>query len=73
MDENIPKVISRCPFKDCRKKLVLTDYACKCGIIYCCTHRTDIAHNCTYDYKSEYANKLNNNLVKVNGNKIDQL
>jgi len=73
MDENTPKVIARCPFKDCKKKLSLMNYACKCGVVYCPAHVADTVHNCTYDFKAEYQAKLNKNLVKVNGTKVDHL
>ncbi|XP_065053624.1 AN1-type zinc finger protein 4-like [Rhopilema esculentum] len=38
----------------CAKKLGLaTNYQCRCGNIYCATHRYAEAHCCTYDYKGE--------------------
>lgn len=65
------KVIKRCPYKDCKKKLSLTDYSCKCGVVYCPTHRNDIVHNCTFDWEAENKNKLNKNLPLVNGKKLE--
>jgi len=40
-----------CAFENCNKKLKITDYPCKCGIIYCKFHRDPLIHNCSYDYK----------------------
>ena len=44
--------MSKCPFKSCKNKLLLTDYPCKCGVAYCSKHRHAEEHSCTYDYKS---------------------
>ena len=50
------KRIKRCNFCDkdssCRVKLKLTDYPCRCGLIFCSKHRHK--HNCSFDYKGDY-------------------
>jgi hypothetical protein len=43
----------RCCAEECKKKLGLTDFACKCGKWHCSLHRASEAHACTYDYKSD--------------------
>jgi hypothetical protein len=73
MSDTPVKVIKRCPFKDCKKKLVLTDYSCKCGIVYCSAHRNDTVHDCPFDWKSENHDKLNKNMPLVNGKKFDTI
>ena len=62
-----------CAFENCNKKLKLTDYPCKCGIIYCKFHRDPLIHNCSYDYKenSLKQNKIDNLLCKAN--KIEKI
>lgn len=35
----------------CSKKLGLTGLECKCGFIYCTTHRLPDTHCCTWDFK----------------------
>ena len=40
-----------CAFENCTKKIKITDYPCKCGVIYCKFHRDPLIHNCSYDYK----------------------
>lgn len=42
---------------------------CRCGNIYCMTHRID--HKCAFDYKKDY--ELNNKLAKVDGEKINRI
>jgi len=36
----------------CRKKVGLTAVPCRCGYVYCVTHRMAADHNCDFDYKS---------------------
>jgi len=42
---------SYCAFVDCKKKLKLTDFACKCKQRFCSQHRFYDNHNCVYDFK----------------------
>lgn len=37
---------------ECKKKLGLTGIECRCGHVYCGTHRIAEKHSCTFDYKS---------------------
>ena len=62
-----------CAFENCNKKIKLTDYACKCGVIYCKFHRDPLIHNCSYDYKENNLkqNKIDNLLCKAN--KIEKI
>jgi hypothetical protein len=43
----------KCSFETCKKKLALTDTACKCEKVFCATHRHFESHACTFDYKGE--------------------
>ena len=52
-DEKVKK-IKRCNHDGCKKKLSLTDFACKCGKTHCAEHRPAEVHNCSYDYKSTH-------------------
>ena len=59
------KKTPRCAHSDCRVKLKITDWACKCGKIYCAKHRspgiTDKGgHECSYDWtnKAELEKKI---------------
>ena len=61
----------RCPFKNCKKKLQLTNMPCRCGIIYCNGHRLPEQHDCNYNYKEGREDILiKNGLGGGNFNKI---
>ena len=42
---------NRCTFEGCKKKLKLTDMACKCKQRYCQKHRLPESHSCSWDPK----------------------
>ena len=56
---------TRCHFKDCKKKLNLTDTKCRCYNRYCSKHRLPEAHECLYDFKKTRANLCGSEVVKV--------
>jgi predicted nucleic acid binding AN1-type Zn finger protein len=41
---------SRC--FECNKKVGLTGFTCRCGFVYCGTHRYADQHRCAFDYKT---------------------
>nr|QYC07287.1 SAP11 [Tamarix hispida] len=41
---------SRC--EACRKRVGLTGFRCRCGFVYCGSHRYPEQHACTFDFKS---------------------
>ena len=61
----------RCMHAECRVKLGLTAFACRCGGYYCGTHRFDDAHSCGYDYKAEQKMLLSTQMERVVGKKLD--
>jgi hypothetical protein len=52
-----PKV-ARCEFPECRKKLGLVGFDCRCGHHYCPDHRFSESHACTFDYRQEAKKEL---------------
>jgi len=48
----------KCSFESCKKKLALTDTACKCEKVFCSAHRHFESHACSFDYKAEGKNLL---------------
>ena len=54
----------RCAFNGCRKKLSLTDWACKCEKKFCRTHRLAKAHNCTYNWRESHQTNLNSTMLR---------
>ncbi len=57
----------------CNKKLDLTAFPCRCGGLYCPTHRADVAHNCSYDYKAEGLKLLSTSMEKIVAKKLEVL
>jgi AN1-type zinc finger protein 5/6 len=49
MDSKMPK---RCMKEDCKCKLKLTDFACRCTKYFCEKHRLSEAHDCSFDYRA---------------------
>ncbi|KAK4772729.1 hypothetical protein SAY86_014504 [Trapa natans] len=46
-----PKAANRCG--SCNKKVGLsTGFKCRCGVIFCQTHRYPESHGCTFDFKA---------------------
>lgn len=43
--------MTRC--EQCKKKLGVMEYKCKCGKTFCITHLHAESHKCTYDYQAE--------------------
>lgn len=50
--------MGKCPHKDCKKKVGLVDFPCKCSTVYCAAHRAPETHACTFDYKQEQKKNL---------------
>ncbi|KAG0497284.1 hypothetical protein HPP92_001975 [Vanilla planifolia] len=37
---------------ECRKRVGLTGFGCRCGLTFCATHRYPEKHRCSFDYKA---------------------
>lgn len=57
----------------CRKKVGLTGFDCRCGNVFCGTHRYSDVHNCSFDYKAEAAEKIRKENPVVVGEKIHKI
>jgi len=64
------KTVKRCNHEECKTKLGLTDFDCKCGKRFCSKHRHSEIHNCQYDYRKEAQDHLTKQLVKCDGIKL---
>lgn len=49
---------TRCAHAECKKKIGLTGFKCKCDLLFCGAHRHAEAHDCPFDYKSQERKKL---------------
>lgn len=60
-----PKQKNRCD--NCRKRVGLTGFECRCGGLFCAIHRYSDMHNCSFDYKAlgEEEIRKNNPVVKT--------
>jgi hypothetical protein len=77
IDDKIPqkkKGKKCCSFEDCKKKLSLTDFPCKCGLVHCSEHRPSEVHNCSYDYRGSHNSFLMKTMdTAIIAKKIDQI
>ena len=62
-----------CQHVACKKKLMLSDFACRCENYYCGSHRHAESHSCAYDFKKQGATQLEKQLVKAVASKLDRL
>lgn len=60
----------RCQGENCKAKLHLTDFACKCEGWFCSAHRHAESHKCSYDFKAQGVAGLEKTLVKVAGDRM---
>lgn len=65
------KAPTRC--LECRKKVGLTGFRCKCGNLYCGSHRYAESHSCTFDYKTLQRQKLAESNPVVQASKVQRI
>ncbi|XP_017020440.1 AN1-type zinc finger protein 6 isoform X2 [Drosophila kikkawai] len=70
-DKDAKKKKNRCG--ECRKKVGLTGFQCRCGGLYCAVHRYSDKHNCTFDYREHGAQEIRRNNPVVVGEKIQKI
>lgn len=50
--------VARCAHPDCKKKLGLLGFECRCKKQFCGAHRAAEEHACEHDYKSDGKKEL---------------
>jgi hypothetical protein len=60
----------RCGANDCKKKLALTDFPCRCEKRFCSLHRMPEDHLCTYNYRAAADLVLSKQLVRCAGERL---
>ena len=60
--------MARC--NECRKKLGVMEFTCKCEKKFCRGCLLPEMHKCTYDFKNEGKKLLETHLVKVANDKV---
>ena len=63
----------RCQHSECKKKLMLSDLACKCENYYCQGHRFAPSHSCTFDYRAAADKVLEKQLVKTVSDRLERI
>ena len=63
----------RCGCAGCKTKLLLTDFACKCTVRFCQSHRLPEDHLCTFDHKGAGRAILKEQLVKAVNKKVEEV
>lgn len=58
---------------ECNKKLSLTAIKCRCGYVFCSTHRHAEQHTCTFDYKEKGRVQITQNNPLVVQQKLDHI
>jgi hypothetical protein len=54
-----------CNMNECKKKLPLISFKCKCDLHFCDIHRLSEEHNCSYNYYEENQKIMKNNLSSI--------
>lgn len=62
----------KCSQKKCKKKTMI-EFKCRCGKVFCVTHKNPEDHSCTFDYKNEGKEKLKTKLKQVVNEKVVQI
>lgn len=59
---------------ECRKKVGLVGgFECKCGYVFCSSHRMPDEHNCAYDFKAEGKQRLAEENQEVRAARIEKI
>ena len=63
-----------CAFEGCKVHIKSTiPIKCKCGKVFCTSHKLFSNHNCQYDYQGTYRKDLEKNMPLIEFEKIQQI
>jgi hypothetical protein len=57
----------------CCKKIGLTGFKCKCGYVYCGTHRYENAHECDFNFVTPKKHQLEDSLPAITTDKMKRI
>ncbi|KAJ0545917.1 putative transcription regulator A20-like family [Helianthus annuus] len=57
----------------CRKRVGLTGFTCKCGMVFCGTHRYPEKHECSFDFKTVGKEAIARENPVVKGVKLEKI
>jgi len=64
---------ARCSASDCKKKLNMLDFDCRCGHRFCTAHRQAEDHQCTHNWKADGTKMLGQQLVSCVNEKLSKV
>ena len=67
------EIRARCSASDCKKKLNMLDFDCRCGQRFCGAHRQAEDHQCTHNWKADGAKTLGQQLVSCVNEKLSKV
>jgi len=59
--------------QECKKKIGLTGFTCRCGGMFCSIHRYSDKHNCNHDYKSPGAEQIRKSNPTIVAEKVKKI
>ena len=62
----------KCQKEKCKKKSMI-EFKCRCGKVFCVKHKNPEEHNCTFDYRQDGKEKLEQKNKKVVCEKINKI
>ena len=69
-----PSRPKKCCMEGCKKKLMLSDYPCKCSQMFCSAHRFPETHSCSFDFRKAATDELKKRMGSaVVGKKLDTI
>ena len=71
MNKGVQENKKRC--FDCKKKIGFLGIECKCGYVFCNSHRLPEEHSCDFDFETVGKEKLKKEMIKVAHGKINDL
>jgi hypothetical protein len=70
-EESLQKDVTRC--YNCRRKVGLLGFKCRCGFVFCSHHRHADQHSCAFDYKAMQKAKITEQNPVVSAPKVTKI
>jgi len=70
-DKNVKQGPKRCGA--CNKRVGLTGFECRCGNVFCATHRYSEKHECQFDYRAAGQNAIAKANPVVKADKLEKI
>eukprot|EP01116_Phalansterium_solitarium_P012463 TRINITY_DN2875_c0_g1_i1.p1 TRINITY_DN2875_c0_g1~~TRINITY_DN2875_c0_g1_i1.p1 ORF type:complete len:174 (+),score=33.91 TRINITY_DN2875_c0_g1_i1:159-680(+) len=72
-DDSKPVQLDTTKCFNCKRKVGLLGFRCRCDFVFCSKHRYAEEHGCSFNYKGAQKEKLSEENQKVVGSKIDKI